>query len=105
VVVKPPDLATKSLVVVRGATGATGPAGPPGSGAAAAYNETPAGSIDGSNMTFTTSAGFASGTTRLYLNGIRQTLGDAYAEAVPDQLLLTFAPEPGDALTVDYVEN
>jgi len=71
------------------------------------YNEVMTGTIDSANTVFTTAATFATGKLRVYLNGVRQTLGDDYTVTDVDEITLTFAPKsaPGnpDILTCDYL--
>lgn len=67
--------------------------------------EVPSGAIDGVNLVFGTALPFRSGTTRLYLNGVRQRLGPTfdYTEGPgPQTLTQTLAPRSGDHLLVDY---
>lgn len=66
------------------------------------FGEVPAGAINGSNATFTTSRAFASGLTRLHVNGLRQKIGDDYTETTSTTLTLAVAPQAGDTLLVDY---
>lgn len=70
-----------------------------------AYNIT--GSINSSNKVFTLSANFISGTTRVYVNGIRLTPGASYdyTEANNNQIVFTNAPDAGDLITVDYLKS
>lgn len=67
-------------------------------------NETPTGNIDGINTVFSTAAPFVPGTTRVYLNGLRLTLGvsKSYRETGPDQITLNVAPQTGDEIIIDY---
>lgn len=71
------------------------------------YNEVMTGTIDGSNTVFTTAATFATGKLRVYLNGVRQILGDDYTVTDVDEITFTFAPKaaPGnpDVVTCDYL--
>jgi len=71
------------------------------------YNEVMTGTIDSSNTVFTTAAVFATGKLRVYLNGVRQILGDDYSVTDTDEITMTFAPKaaPGnpDILTCDYL--
>jgi len=69
-------------------------------------NEVATGTIDGSNTVFTTAAAFATGKLAVYLNGVRQILGDDYTVTGADEVTFTFAPKaaPGnpDVVTFDY---
>ncbi|HET8885868.1 MAG TPA: hypothetical protein VFM70_05890 [Salinimicrobium sp.] len=64
--------------------------------------ETPTGVIDGVNTTFTTAKPFATGKTSLYLNGIRQHLGDDYTEVGNGAVEFIIAPEVDDKIIIDY---
>lgn len=67
-------------------------------------NEIPSGSINGSNVIFTTTNQFTSGTTQVYLNGQRLKLGASfdYTETTSTSITLNLAPIPGDVVLVDY---
>lgn len=73
------------------------------------YNEVMTGTIDGSNTVFTTAVAFATGKLRVYLNGVRQILGDDYTVTGADEITFTFAPKaaPGnpDIVTCDYLTS
>jgi hypothetical protein len=73
------------------------------------YNEVMTGTIDGSNKIFTTATAFATGKLRVYLNGVRQILGDDYTVTDVDEITFTFAPKaaPGnpDVVTCDYLTS
>jgi hypothetical protein len=66
-------------------------------------NETPGGSINGSNTAFTTAATFATGSLKVYLNGQRLAPGSGidYVE-VTQGFTMQYAPATGDVLLVDY---
>lgn len=69
--------------------------------------ETPSGTINGVNKTFTTAKSWKPTTTHLYLNGVRQKEGPGndYVEEIDNvTLTLTVAPIGGDVLIVDYRE-
>jgi hypothetical protein len=59
------------------------------------------------NKTFVLSANFMSGTTKVYINGIRLTPGAEYdyVEAGTNQITFTNAPDPGDLIVVDYIKS
>lgn len=69
-------------------------------------NEVATGTIDGSNTVFTTANNFATGKLAVYLNGVRQVLGDDYTVTDVNEVTFTFAPKgaPGnpDVVTFDY---
>lgn len=56
------------------------------------------------NTVFTTTANFVSGTTRIYLNGVRLTpgVGYDYQETGTNQITFAFAPDATDQITIDY---
>lgn len=88
----------------QGFTGPAGPQGPAGAGADTVSNEVPSGTIDGLNTLFTTAFNFTSGSTELYINGLRQKLILHYTESAISQITLDDAPQVGDILTVDYIK-
>jgi len=59
------------------------------------------------NKTFVLSANYMSGTTKVYMNGIRLTPGAEYdyVEAGTNQITFTNAPDPGDLIVVDYIKS
>jgi hypothetical protein len=71
------------------------------------YNEVMTGTIDSANKVFTTAAAFATGKLAVYLNGVRQVLGDDYTVTDVDEVTMTFAPKSAqgnpDILTFDYL--
>jgi len=71
------------------------------------YNEVMTGTIDNANKVFTTAATFATGKLRVYLNGVRQVLGDDYTVTDVDEITMTFASKSAqgnpDVLTCDYL--
>lgn len=66
-------------------------------------NETPGGSLNGSNTAFTTASVYADGSLKVYLNGVRQRSGASndYTETSSGFTMNT-APESDDVLLVDY---
>ena len=59
---------------------------------------------NGINTVFSTTVAFVSGTTRVYLNGVRLTPGTGYdyQETSTNQITMAFAPEVTDQITIDY---
>lgn len=90
------------LVPTPGPPGDTGPRGPAGNNAPS-FNEPLTGTIDGVNAVFTTADVFQPSSTRVYVNGLRESLGVAYTETGTNQI--TFADPPGvlDTITIDYL--
>ncbi len=74
-------------------------------GVTAVVSETPTGTIDGSNPTFTLANTPAAGTLQLYKNGVRQRAG-ASNDYTLSAATITFKagaiPESGDWLLADY---
>ena len=67
--------------------------------------ETPSGSINGSNTTFTLANTPTSGTVRLYLNGVRQKSGAGNDYTITtNTITMTTAPISGDVLIADYMK-
>jgi hypothetical protein len=88
--VNPQDAATKAYVDGHAAGGAPG-----------TFNETPGGAVNGANTAFTTAVAYASGTLRVYVNGVRLAPAD-YTETGAAAFTLGTAPATGDLLRVDY---
>lgn len=67
--------------------------------------ETPSGSVNGSNTTYTLANTPTSGTLRLYLNGVRQKsgAGNDYTLST-NTITMTTAPISGDVLIADYMK-
>lgn len=64
-------------------------------------NETPTGTMDSSNKTFTLANTPISGSVKLYLNGTRLTSGVGYSISGAT-ITMTFAPDSGEELRADY---
>jgi len=58
---------------------------------------------NGTRTTFTTNANFDSDSLRVYYNGIRQT--GAFSIVSDNQFELSFTPQSGELLEVDYIET
>lgn len=69
------------------------------------FEETPSGSINGSNVTFTISATPTAGTLRLYLNGqrLKSGAGNDYTLST-NTITMTTAPISGDVLLADFMK-
>lgn len=65
-------------------------------------NEVPGGSINGSNTVFTTASAFATGSLRVYKNGIRLKGGGADYTASASGFTMVTAPATSTVLLVDY---
>lgn len=68
-------------------------------------NETPTGTVDGSNTTFTTSQGYVGGSTQVYRDGqLMKPGGDDYTETTPSSGTIDFttAPASGSVILVTY---
>lgn len=69
--------------------------------------EIPSGTVDGSNVTFTTANAYIEDTLVVYVEGIRQIRDVHYTESIPGsgQFTFTTAPSVGYAISVDYMRN
>lgn len=69
-------------------------------------NETPTGAQDGTNKNFTTYYSYKPGTTKLYLNGVRQRegIGYDYIEAGGNLITTNISPLSIDIMIVDYAK-
>lgn len=67
--------------------------------------ETPSGTINGSNTTFTLANTPTAGTVKLYLNGVRQKSGAGNDYTITtNTITMTTAPVSGDVMIVDYMK-
>ena len=67
--------------------------------------ETPSGSINGSNTSFTIANTPTAGTVKLYLNGVRQKSGAGNDYTITtNTITMTTAPISGDVLIADYMK-
>ena len=67
-------------------------------------NETPSGTINGSNATFTLAATPVSGSVMLYRNGMRQLESTHFTiSGATITMLATHIPDTGDWLLADYL--
>ena len=71
------------------------------------YDYDISGSRNGNNKTFTTSNNFVSGTTKVYVNGLRQTIGGNYdyTEQGNRTIRFNYNIDNGDLITVDYIKQ
>lgn len=68
-------------------------------------DETPSGTINGSNTTFTLANTPTAGTVRVYLNGVRQKSGAGNDYTITSATItFTTAPVSGDVIIVDYMK-
>jgi hypothetical protein len=92
---------------IQGAQGPPGPQGPPGSsgtGTNQVWGETPAGTIDGSNVNYTSAHPYSPGLLAVFLNGLRQRRTGDYNETGSQSFQFIIAPLPGDSLSIDYTQ-
>lgn len=68
------------------------------------WGETPIGSINGVNATYSTANPYHSGSLGLYLNGMRLRPSADYTETGSNTFQLVAAPLPGDILIADYAQ-
>lgn len=64
------------------------------------YNETPSGSINGSNVTFTLANAYIAGSLQVSLNGVTRDKGGDYSESIGFNMVT--APATGDVLIAAY---
>jgi hypothetical protein len=71
------------------------------------YDNTITGLRNSSNKVFTTSFNFVSGSTRVFVNGLRYSLGASYdyQETGTNQITFANAPDNGDLLIIDYLKQ
>jgi hypothetical protein len=70
------------------------------------YDNTIAGSRNSVNTVFQTSFNFVSGSTRVFVNGLRYSKGASYdyQETAANQITFTTAPDLGDLIVIDYIK-
>ncbi len=70
-------------------------------------NELPLGAINGTNDLFLTAESFRAGSTKVFLNGLRQKIGIShdYIEIAPNKIQFAAAPRTGNNLTIDYIKS
>jgi len=71
----------------------------------AIWGETPGGTINGSNQTFTTANAYTANLLAVYLNGLRQRRTADYTETGTQSFQFISAPLAGDSLSVDYIQS
>jgi hypothetical protein len=69
------------------------------------WGETPTGSIDGVNTSFTTAYPHVANRLAVYLNGLRLRRSDDYIEISNQSFQFLSAPLPGDSLSIDYLQS
>lgn len=69
---------------------------------AVVWQETPSGSINGSNAVFTLANTYVAGSLIVILNGVLQTITDDYTESAATTITFGTAPKTGDQLWVTY---
>jgi hypothetical protein len=67
-------------------------------------DETPAGTVNGTNAVFTAVRGYVGGSLEVYINGIKQARGAHFTETSPSAGTFTMgdAPLTGDIITINY---
>jgi hypothetical protein len=68
-------------------------------------NETPTGTIDGSNTSYTLAGTMVSGSLKVFLNGVRMKGGGTDYTEGTNAFTMTVAPLTGDILLVDYYSS
>lgn len=66
--------------------------------------ETPSGTINGSNATFTSLNDFIPETVEVFLNGVRQTLLGDYNTSGNTTILFVTSPGTGEVLRINYIK-
>ena len=71
------------------------------------YDNTVTGLRNSSNTVYTTSQNFVSGSTRVFVNGVRQSRGASYdyTETGANQITFNYAPDAGDLIVIDYIKS
>jgi len=93
---------------IPGPQGPAGPQGPPGIPAPGAlvmvWGEVPGGTINGTNLSFTTANPYRATLLAVYLNGLRQRRSADYSETGTQSFAFISAPLAGDSISIDYIQ-
>lgn len=96
-------IAATTAAAARAVLGVSaGGGGGGGSGYARVYGETPAGAVNGSNVTFTAAEEFVPGSVAVFVNGLRQKPTTHYTTPTGTTVVFADAPLTGDLLLIDY---
>lgn len=70
------------------------------------YDSAVVGSRNSVNKIFTVSSNFVSGTTRVFVNGLRYSNGASYdyTETATNEITFTNAPDSGDLIIIEYIK-
>lgn len=70
-------------------------------------DETPTGSVNGSNTAYTSARPYIAGSLEIYINGLKQIRGTDYTETTPSTsaFTMTVAPITGDSVRINYQFN
>lgn len=102
------DSVSDQILFLQGVQGPPGPQGPPGIPGAGAlimvWGETPAGTVDGSNLNFSSANPYRATFLSVFLNGLKQRHPSDYTETGIQSFRFVNAPLPGDSLSIDYVQ-
>jgi len=71
------------------------------------YDDAVTGLRNSVNTVYTTSQNFVSGSTRVFVNGVRQSRGGIYdyTETAANQITFNYAPDNGDLIVIDYIKS
>ena len=58
--------------------------------------------VNGSRTVFTVPEVYTAGSLRVYWNGVRQVVNETYTETTNTTFTLSFTPQNGDYITIDY---
>jgi hypothetical protein len=64
--------------------------------------ETPSGTINGSNATFTSAHAFVPESLEVFLNGLRQKLVSDYVSTGGTTIVFSISPTVGDSISINY---
>jgi len=71
------------------------------------YDSDVTGLRNSSNKVYTLTNNYQTGTTKVYVNGVRYSpgVGNDYTESAANQITFTNAPDSGDIILVDYIKS
>lgn len=89
-------------IVSEGIQGPQGVPGPSGN-ATLVIGEVPAGTVNGSNATFTTAFSFIPASVAVFINGLMQKLVDDFTTTGTQTINMNVSPVTGDKILVNYL--
>lgn len=98
-------MSCQQITAVLYKQGPPGPPGPAGGAASFVFGETPSGTVNGSNATFTTAFSFVPETVEVFVNGLKQKRVTHFNTSGSNTILFSDSPQSGDLILVNYLRS